>query len=488
MRRLPRMVLTVAAMVVTLIAGVGSAPAHAATSAVENLGLASGQRINRTVVVRPTLAPGTDVTRIMLYADYEPVASAVSAPWSLSWNTRNIVDEDVRVYLVLFDSHGAWTQSEAVTVRVDNYAPLADFPWPSSTYPNQYNSFNGVKQFNLTPREQPETVRRIDLLLGGRVIDTATTAPWTVTWDTSGSTGMVLLQSRTYDDLGNVTVNEAHAHVDNTPPALEVVWDQVDGYVSKTGRGVLVDSTDPALVDRVELWVNGKLIRTDRSICCNGTNVVWLEWDPAAVSGPAAMTVRSYDSLGNVAEYTRAVIVDNDRPAITFTPAANAYVHGIFTTAVTGVRDATGLIYLSGYINELAYTHQAPWRVRLDTKHIGDGRRTLEVMVMDKAGNVTTVKQAITVDNTVPSVSYRQAPKNNAKVSKTFAVTANASDRFGVARVQLLVNGKVVATDAQAAYSFSVNPKSYGKKFTVQVRAYDRAGNIQYTAKRTYRR
>jgi len=236
------------------------------------------------------------------------------------------------------------------------------------------------------------------------------------------------------------------------------------------------------------LWVNGKLIRTDRSICCNGTNVVWLEWDPAAVSGPAAMTVRSYDSLGNVAEYTRSVIVDNDRPAITFTPAANAYVHGIFTTAVTGVRDATGLIYLSGYINELAYTHQAPWRVRLDTKRIGDGRRTLEVMVMDKAGNVTTVKQAITVDNTVPSVSYRQAPKNNAKVSKTFAVTANASDRFGVARVQLLVNGKVVATDAQAAYSFSVNPKSYGKKFTVQVRAYDRAGNIQYTAKRTYRR
>jgi hypothetical protein len=45
-----------------------------------------------------------------------------------------------------------------------------------------------------------------------------------------------------------------------------------------------------------------------------------------------------------------------------------------------------------------------------------------------------------------------------------------------------------LATDTQAACSFSVNPKSYGNRFTVQMRAYDRAGNLQYTAKRTYRR
>jgi len=485
---MPRIAFTVAALVATLVAGVGPAPARAAESPVVSLGLTPGQRINKTVVVQPTIAPGTDVEYIMLFANGEPAATAVSVPWTLSWNTRNIPDADVSVILRLRDSKGAWTASEPVTVRVDNYAPLADFPWPSSTYPNKDNSFNGVKEFNLTPREQPQTVRRIDLLFGGRVIDSATAAPWTVTWDTSGSTGMVLLQSRTYDDLGNVTVNEAHAHVDNTPPALEVAWDEVDGYVSKTGRGVLVDSTDPAQVDRVELWVNGKLIRTDRSICCNGIDAVWLTWDPAAVSGPATMTVRSYDSLGNVAEYTRSVIVDNDRPVVTFTPAANAYVHGIFTSAVTGVRDATGLIYMSGYINELAYTNQAPWRVRIDSRHVADGRRTLEVTVMDKAGNVTTVKRAITVDNTLPAVTYQQAPKNNAKLTKSFKVTANATDRFGVARVQLLVNGKVIATDAQAAYSFTVNAKSYGKKFTVQLRAYDKAGNIRYTAKRTYRR
>ncbi|WP_213004978.1 Ig-like domain-containing protein [Paractinoplanes toevensis] len=479
--------MTVTALVTALVAGVGSAPAHAAESPVVSLGLTPGQRISKTVVVRPVIADGADVTRILLYANGQPVASDVSAPWSLLWATAGIVDQDVRVDLGLLDSSGTWTRSEPVRVRVDNYAPLADFPWPSSTYANQLNSFTGVKEFNLTPRQDPETVARIDLLSDGHVIDSATMAPWTVTWDTGGSAGLVTLQSRTFDDLGNVTTNQVYAHVDNTPPTLAVGFDQVDGYVSRTG-GILVDSQDPALVDRVELLVNGKLIRTDRSICCNGFGAVRLGWDATAVNGPATMTVRSYDSLGNVAEYTRSVMVDNDGPAITFGPAANAYVRGTFTAAVSSVKDATGLIYMSGYLGELAYTHRAPWSVRLDSRRVGDGRRTLRVDVMDKAGNVTTAGHTITIDNTPPSVKFVQAPKNGAKVTKKVKVTAAASDRFGIARVQLLVNGKVVASDTRVAYVFTMNPKSYGKKFTVQVRAYDKAGNAKYTPKRTYRR
>jgi hypothetical protein len=39
--------------------------------------------------------------------------------------------------------------------------------------------------------------------------------------------------------------------------------------------------------------------------------------------------------------------------------------------------------------------------------------------------------------------------------------------------------GKVVATDAKAGYQFTLNPKKYGKKFTVQMRAYDKAGNVR---------
>jgi len=33
-----------------------------------------------------------------------------------------------------------------------------------------------------------------------------------------------------------------------------------------------------------------------------------------------------------------------------------------------------------------------------------------------------------------------------------------------------------------------VNPKKYGRKFTVRIRAYDKAGNVRYTSARTYKR
>jgi hypothetical protein len=47
-----------------------------------------------------------------------------------------------------------------------------------------------------------------------------------------------------------------------------------------------------------------------------------------------------------------------------------------------------------------------------------------------------------------------------------FALRLSGCEVIGVNRVQLLVNGKVAATDTKAGYSFKLNPKKYGKKFT----------------------
>ena len=88
----------------------------------------------------------------------------------------------------------------------------------------------------------------------------------------------------------------------------------------------------------------------------------------------------------------------------------------------------------------------------------------------------------------MPTLKLTKAPATNAKLTKKTTLTASAVDKYGVARVQLLVNGKVVATDTKAGYVFTLDPKKYGKKFTVQIRAYDRAGNVRALATRTYRR
>ncbi|MFC3386615.1 Ig-like domain-containing protein [Couchioplanes azureus] len=272
---------------------------------------------------------------------------------------------------------------------------------------------------------------------------------------------------------------------ENSDPTLSVFYDAVDGYVSKY-RAPHVYMSDPDGVRKGELWIDGVLVDTFADL--SGGPL----WDMDAKNGPVTMTIKAFDMWGNVSEYTRRVIVDSDAPVVTLSPAKNAFVRGTLKASVTAVRDYSGIGELASAIVAAGTPNvtirKAPWSIPLNTRRVRDGKQAIFFAVTDKAGNGTYVERAVTVDNTAPSVSLTQAPRNKARVTKKFTVAAKATDRFGIARVQLLVNGKVVATDGKAAYRFTVNPKKYGKKFTVQLRAYDKAGNVKTTAKRTYRR
>jgi subtilisin family serine protease len=83
----------------------------------------------------------------------------------------------------------------------------------------------------------------------------------------------------------------------------------------------------------------------------------------------------------------------------------------------------------------------------------------------------------VTVDSQAPADSIA-APLAGSSVSGTVAVNVNASDNVGVARVDLKVNGTVVASDASAPYSFSWNSTGAANGIASLVAiAYDAAGN-----------
>ena len=86
------------------------------------------------------------------------------------------------------------------------------------------------------------------------------------------------------------------------------------------------------------------------------------------------------------------------------------------------------------------------------------------------------------VDTTAPAAAIA-APLASSSVSGLVGVTVNASDNVGVARVDLTVNGTVVATDTSAPYTFSWNSTgtANGMANLVAV-AYDAAGNVGKSA------
>ncbi|MEU4155873.1 galactose oxidase-like domain-containing protein [Actinoplanes sp. NPDC026670] len=186
---------------------------------------------------------------------------------------------------------------------------------------------------------------------------------------------------------GSVTVYEKdRTAADFSGPAAKVRFPVTDGYI-RAGASLRVDAADPSRVTGTELWINGKRQSS-------------LRWDTAAKDGTATMTVRVYDSLNNLTQISRKVIVDSRKPTLRIT----------------------------------------------------------------------------------------SAPANNSKLRKKTTIAVTATDKNVITRVELLVNGKIVATDKKAAYRLTLDPAKFGKKFTMQVRAYDRAGNVVYSTKRTYRR
>jgi hypothetical protein len=175
------------------------------------------------------------------------------------------------------------------------------------------------------------------------------------------------------------------------------------------------------------------------------------------------------------------VSIDKTAPTMIVAPGPNALIRG--TSYVTSLKasDAHGVAVANLKGNSGSVTS-----VRLSSGK--DGAKTITWVAVDQLGNSASATRTVIVDNTAPTFKVTKAPKNKSKLTKKVTFAASASDRNGEAKVQLLVNGKVVATDAKAGYSFVLNPKKYGKTFTVQLRAYDKAGNLRSATKRTYHR
>ncbi|WP_433824387.1 Ig-like domain-containing protein [Actinoplanes sp. CA-015351] len=284
---------------------------------------------------------------------------------------------------------------------------------------------------------------------------------------------------RAFDAAGNHGEATSRVHVDTQGPLATVsppFESFVSGVVTFTATGV---SSDLA---RISLWDYA----TAREVAVTTAAPWTMKWDTAGRNEAAFVQINLTDKAGNSTLLDGFYAVDNTGPAITaITPGNRALVRGAtFPTSVrasdpSGIREAN----LKGGYPVVA---KPPFTVRASTGK--DGLQTLTWTLTDRLGNTTTAKRVVVVDNTKPKAKITKAPANGAEVKGTVKVAVSASDRNGINRVELLINGKVVAKDAKGPYTFSVKTKKYGKKIKVQIRVYDKAGNVTKTRTRTWRR
>jgi subtilisin family serine protease len=240
--------------------------------------------------------------------------------------------------------------------------------------------------------------------------------------------------------------------------------------------------TSPDVVS-VQLVVDGAVVATD-------TDAPWrLWWNTGGRNGAVTVNLRATDADGHSTTVGMPITLDNAAPRVSFrSPAVRAAVRAVVrVTPEVSDNVAVGRVELLAGGRVVATDWSAPWSLGWLSGRTNSAV-TLGLRAYDRAGNVSSATRVVIVDNTRPAVSITKGPRNQARVSGTVRLTVGAKDRNGIDQVQVIVNGRVVARDTRAPYTFGIKVAKYGRKLTVKVRGYDRAGNVRYVATRVWRR
>ena len=328
-------------------------------------------------------------------------------------------------------------------------------------------------------------VARVDFYVDGTLIGTDTSAPYELSWDSTGvAEGAHSLNAKAYGTDGIPTTSPAVvAYIDNTPPDAAALTSPVQGRV--VGGNVLLEATasDTVGVARVEFHADGTLIGTD------STAPYATFWNTSgAGEGAHPLTVKAFDGAGNVRSSDGVwVTVDNTAPATAITaPAQNALVGGSVQVTATA-SDTNGVakveLYVDGTLigNDTSEPYQMGW----NTSGGVEGAHTLTLKAYDTAGNAgTSAAVMVNLDSTLPDAALT-SPAQGTWHRGTLALEATASDAHGVARVEFYDGTTLLGTDSTSPYTLSWNTVSAAVTngaHTLKVKAFDLAGNVRTSA------
>jgi chitodextrinase len=199
--------------------------------------------------------------------------------------------------------------------------------------------------------------------------------------------------------------------------------------------------------------------------------------------------VAAYDAVGNTSAQASTTVVTSAAPDVSSptVPAGLATVVVSSTQINLSWNASTDNVAVTGYRVyrggvSIATTAGLTYQ---NTNLTPATLYSYQVAAYDAMGNTsaksvaasTTTNAAAGGDVTAPTVSLT-APANASLVTGTLSITGSAADNVGVTRVDLSIDGVVVATDFTAPYNFSVNTLTVANgNHLLTLTAYDAAAN-----------
>lgn len=299
--------------------------------------------------------------------------------------------------------------------------------------------------------------------------------------------------------------------IDTQRPLVDLIGLQEVTPNHVRGRLTIIGTAQDANLNEYTLTYYGPGVPT--TTLARGTTsivsqaLIYLETIGMA-DGSYVFTLTASDLAGNPTETkTRHVVVDNTPPSITISsPASGSWAGGVVTVngsvkdlnlATYNISYAHGSNAASGFNLVTTGTTAVPDGLlgRWDTSSVPAGYYTLQVEAFDKAGNSSTARVNLRIDNaggqvailspakaiytnTLPmtfSVTYRYTESN--PVSATVALLRDPSASVGVALAQTRVTGIAAGIDIERTDILTVPRELTAGEYYLVVDVADVSGN-----------
>ncbi|WP_169787002.1 Ig-like domain-containing protein [Hyalangium minutum] len=439
-----------------------------------------GATLSGTVLLTATASDTSGISQVEFFLGPILVGTDSTAPYSFSYNTRGRLNGAWSLTAKAYDTLNNVGTSAAVNVTLDNdYTP----PTVMLTAPGQGATLTGTVVLTATASD-PSGISRMDFFVGSTQVGSATTAPYSFSYDTRLlPNGAKTLTAKAYDTLFNLgtsaTVNVTFDN-DLTPPTVTLTAPRQGATVS--GNLVFTaTASDTSGISKVDFFVDtfqvGTATTAPYSFGYNTRNLP---------NGAKTLTAKAYDTLNNVGTSAAvSVTFNNDLtpPTATLTaPVEGATLKGTVTLSATATDNVavTRVEFYDG-ATLLGTDTASPYSFSWATRTAGNGAHSLTVKAYDALGQSSTSPGVnVTVDNDLiaPTVSI-SAPVEGATVTGTLTVTATATDNLGVTRVDFYEGSTLLGTDTSSPYAYNWNTRAGANgDRTLTAKAYDAGGNV----------
>jgi len=263
-----------------------------------------GETVSSTVKISVNARAKNGVSMVEFYIDLQPKYTDSDPPYEWDWDTTQYPETSHEIMVKAIDNFHAFAVHAFGTVFVDNTPPTTSIKEPASG-----NIYQGTITINVNATDNREVSNvRFKVDNGAWLVMIYNSSDFLWKYDlntTSLSDGQHTLMVLALDKAANPATTSIAVLIDNNPPTLTIQTPQSGITVGLT-LVVNVQASDTTGISRIEFYLGDVLVYT-----VTGTPYQW-SWDTTKYpNGEYTITIKAYDSVGNMKTSQTTVTVKN---------------------------------------------------------------------------------------------------------------------------------------------------------------------------------